>query len=159
MNGFTDRGETERLAARLEHEAMLRSRGLIDPAQEQFVERKRSAVAGHLKAFRESISHNTPRHVRLITTRIERVLQGCEFKTLADLNAEDVERFLRKMAKEEDLGNKTYNHYAQAIDEFGKWLVASKRLPHNPVASLTRLNTEVDVRHKRRASPPTRSRG
>ena len=78
-------------------------------------------------------------------------MQGCEFRTLNDLNAEDVERFLRKMAKEEDLGNKTYNHYVQAIDEFGKWLVASKRLPHNPVASLTRLNTEVDVRHKRRA--------
>ena len=47
-----------------------------------------------------------------------------------------------------------YNHYLQAVDEFGKWLMATRRLPLNPVAGIERLNSETDVRHKRRALSP-----
>ena len=43
---------------------------------------------------------------------------------------------LKAIREEEDLGARTYNHYLQAIDEFGKWLVATKRLPGNPVAGI-----------------------
>jgi integrase len=45
----------------------------------------------------------------------------------------------------------TYNHYVQAIDGFARWLVATNRLAANPLVALVRLNSEVDVRHKRRA--------
>jgi site-specific recombinase XerC len=62
-----------------------------------------------------------------------------------------VEGALKVIRLADDLGNRTYNHYLQAIDEFGKWLVSTKRLPANPVAGIERLNAETDVRHQRRA--------
>lgn len=65
-----------------------------------------------------------------------------------------VESAIQAIRLEKNLGLKTYNHYLQAIDEFCRWLVRANRLPANPVASIRRLNTEVDVRHKRRSLDP-----
>lgn len=42
--GFTERGLTEQLAAKLETEAMLRKRGLIDPAQERLAQESQSDI-------------------------------------------------------------------------------------------------------------------
>lgn len=58
---------------------------------------------------------------------------------------------LRAIRKSDDLGHRTYNHYVQTVDSFCNWCVSTKRLLANPLLGLERLNTEVDVRHKRRA--------
>jgi site-specific recombinase XerC len=84
--------------------------------------------------------------------RVRRVIEGCAFSTLAQLNAEAAENWLRDFAKEEDLGNRTYNHYVQALDgAFGGWLVKTQRLAVNPFGEIKLRNTEVDIRHRRRA--------
>lgn len=149
--GFTDKALTEQLAAKLENEVMLRKRGMIDPAQERLLAIKQSPIGDHLAAFDRSLDNTTPKHRKLTMTRVRRLVEASGVKTLADLEAEKVEEALKEIRREEDLGNRTYNHYLQAIDEFGKWLVSSKRLPTNPVAGIDRLNAETDVRHKRRA--------
>jgi len=149
--GFTDKGLTEQLAAKLENEVMLRKRGMIDPAQERLLAIKQSPIGDSLAAFDRSLDNTTPKHRKLTMTRVRKLVEATEAKTLADLEAEKVEGALKEIRREEDLGNRTYNHYLQAIDEFGKWLVSSKRLPTNPVAGIDRLNAETDVRHKRRA--------
>ncbi len=151
VKGFTDRGATERLAAKLEHEAMLRKRGLIDPDQEHFAERRKVAIAQHVTAFEKSLAKNSPKHVKLTLSRVRRIVVGCGFKTVAEITVEAVEAFLQELATKEDIGNRTYNHYVQAFDEFCNWLVSSKRASANPILGLERLNTEVDVRHRRRA--------
>lgn len=149
--GFTDKALTEQLAAKLENEVMLRKRGMIDPAQERLLAIKQSPVSDHLAAFDRSLENTTPKHRKLTMTRVRRLVEASGAKALADLEAEKVEEALKELRREEDLGNRTYNHYLQAIDEFGKWLVSTKRLPSNPVAGIDRLNAETDVRHKRRA--------
>lgn len=151
VKGFTDRGATERLAAKLEHEAMLRKRGLIDPDLEQFAQRRTVPVAQHLTAFETSLGKNSPKHVKLTMSRVRKIVDGCGFKTAAEITIEVVEAFLQQFAKDEDIGNRTYNHYVQALDEFCTWLVTSKRLAANPVLGIERLNSEIDVRHRRRA--------
>ena len=45
--GFTDKGLTEQLAAKLENEVMLRKRGMIDPAQERLLAIRQSPIAEH----------------------------------------------------------------------------------------------------------------
>ena len=75
---------------------------------------------------------------------------------MRELDAEKAEECLKGIRDSDDLGARTYNHYLQAIDEFGKWLVSSKRLSSNPLAGIERLNAETDVRHKRRALRPMR---
>jgi site-specific recombinase XerD len=154
VKGFSDKGLTEQLAAKLENEVLLRKRGMIDPLAEQIIARKQSPVAEALDAFRRSLDNTTPKHQRLTMTRVRRLVEGCGFKTIGELDAEKVEDCLKAIRLEEDLGARTYNHYLQAIDEFGKWLAATKRLPANPVAGIERLNPETDVRHPRRALSP-----
>ncbi len=149
--GFTDKGLTEELAAKLETEARLRATGLIDPQQDRFAQQKAVPIKAHLDAFQESLEDNTGKHVRLTMTRVRRIVEGCGFKTLADIESEPVQVYLRRLRKEEDLGHRTYNHYLQAMDAFCNWCVVTKRLIANPILGLERLNTEVDVRHARRA--------
>lgn len=149
--GFTDKGLTEQLAAKLENEAMLRKRGMIDPAQERLLAVKQSTIEGHLEAFDRSLANNTAKHRRLTMTRVRRVVEGCGFRTLAELDGEKVVGWLNAARDAEDLGARTYNHYLQAADAFGRWLAATKRLPANPLVGMERLNAETDVRHRRRA--------
>lgn len=152
--GFTDKGLSEQLAARLENEAMLRRRGMIDPAQERLAAQKAAAIDEQLDAFERSLANATPKHRKLTMTRVRRVVEGCGFRSAGAIDREAVEGFLARLRAEEDLGARTYNHYVQAIDAFCKWLVESRRLPANPLVGLERLNAEVDVRHRRRALSP-----
>jgi site-specific recombinase XerC len=152
--GFTDKGLTEQLAAKLETEVMLRKRGMIDPENERLVAIKQSSIDTHLEVFERSLDNATPKHRKLTMTRIRRLIAQCGIESIGQINAEEVEQALKDLRKAEDLGARTYNHYLQAIEEFGKWLVASKRLLSNPVAGIARLNAETDVRHKRRALTP-----
>ncbi len=149
--GFTDKGETEKLAAKLEHEVMLRKRGLIDPEQENAAERRRAPLSAHLKSFEKSLGKNTEKHVKLTMSRVRRVVEGCGMETIVDIEIEAVEEFLVDLCEREDLGHRTYNHYVQALDPFCNWLVATKRTPSNPILGMERLNAEVDIRHRRRA--------
>lgn len=151
VKGFTDRRATEQMAAKVEHEVMLRKRGLIDPEQERQHEVQTSSLEKHLTAFETSLGDNTPKHIKLTMARIRCVIDGCGFRTVSDLKPEPVESFLRQLCKEKDLGPTTYNHYVQAIDSFCKWMLLTQRITSNPLVSLERLNAQVDIRRKRRA--------
>jgi len=151
--GFTDKGATQQLAVKLETEADMRRKGLIDGEREERAERRRSEIREHLREYRTSLEakQNTEKHVKLIMSRIDRIVNGCSFATLGDLDATKVEGFLTKLRKKEDFGHRTYNHYLQAIEAFCNWLVSRRRLGENPVVGIPRLNANTDVRHQRRA--------
>src|SRR5271156_203861 len=86
--GFTDKGLTEELAAKLETEARLRITGLIDPEQERYTVARQSSIDDHLTAFAESLGDNTGKHVKLTMTRVRRIVAGCGFKSLAEVEPE-----------------------------------------------------------------------
>lgn len=151
VKGFTDKGLSEQLAAKLESDARLRSTGLVDAEQERFAAIRNEPLEDHLQAFENSLSDNSPKHVRLTMTRIRKVVTGCKFTCLADFAPETVQLYLRSQRKTEKLGHKTYNHYLQALDSFCNWCVSTRRLLSNPLRGLERLNTSLDVRHARRA--------
>ena len=154
VKGFTDRGETEQLAAKLEHEVLLCKRGLIDPKDKRQAEQKNLPIEIHLKAFEKALGGNTTKHVTMTVSRVRKVVSGIEAKTIADLNSDAVRDFMDEWQAEDDFGPRTYNHYLQAFDQFGTWLVQTKRLNSNPVVGVPRQNAEVDVRHPRRALTP-----
>ena len=103
--GFTDKGLTEQLAARLENEVMLRRRGMIDPAEERSLAIRQSPIGDHLAAFERSLDNTTPKHRKLTMTRVRRLVEASEAKILADLSAEKVEEALKEIRREEDLGH------------------------------------------------------
>jgi integrase len=152
--GFTDKGLTEQLAAKLEAEARMRRTGMIDPEQEKFLNYKQSPLQAHLDAFKLSLGDNSEKHVKLTMTRVNRIVDECEFEKLAEITTEIVQQCLRDARDEDGFGHRTYNHYIQAFDSFMNWCVTSKRLLVNPIMGMERMNVETDVRHKRRALLP-----
>ena len=154
VKGFTDKGLSDQLAGKLETEARLRKTGLVDAEQERGATIKNAPINDHLAAFKESLADNSPHHIKVTMLRINSVVDGCEFKTLAEVNVEAVQAYLRSLREKIDLSHRTYNHYVQAIDSFCNWCVSSHRLVANPLRGLERLNAETDVRHPRRALTP-----
>ena len=149
--GFTDRRATEELAENLEHHVRRRREGLVDPDEERRRDARVGSIEDHLTAFENGLGKNTSKHVRLTMSRVRKIINGCEMKTLTDMTALAVEAFLVDFQKEEDIGHKTYNHYLQAIESFSNWLVSRRLIISNPLVGMTRQNTEADVRHQRRA--------
>ena len=88
--------------------------------------------------------------MKLTMTRVKRIIKHACVETLSDIDIESVEEAIFEIQCEDDLGNKTVNHYMQAIDSFCNWLVP-RRMATNPLKGMQRLNTEVDVRRQRRA--------
>lgn len=150
--GFTDKALSEQLAAKLETEARMRRTGMIDPEQERLAETKKAPLDDLLALFEQSLADNSPKYVKLTMSQVRRVVAGAGFGTLADIESEAVQTYLRSLrTAEEGIGHRTYNQYLQALKTFCNWCVTSKRLTVNPLAGIEMLNTAVDVRHARRA--------
>ncbi len=148
--GFSDKKETERLAAKLEHDVMLRKKGIIDPEQEKQAEKRNASLVEHLEAFEKSLSKTTIQHIERTMCRVRRIINDARMKTPADINVESVESVLQKMLENDEIGHKTYNHYVQSMQQFCSWMVP-ERMYQNPLVGMNKLNTEIDIRHKRRA--------
>jgi site-specific recombinase XerD len=149
--GFTDKGLTEELAGKLETAARLRRTGMVDAGLDRITAQRLLPIADQLTEFEASISDNSPQYAKLTMGQVRRTVEGCNFKTLADIDAEAVQKYLRSRRKDEETGHRTYNQYLQAIGTFCNWCVTTKRLLTNPMLGIERLNTAVDVRHARRA--------
>jgi site-specific recombinase XerD len=153
VKGFTEKDLTQRLAAKIESEVMLRKRGMIEPSHDRVAEQRRKPLSAHLAEFEIALKgrNRTSKHVSLTMLRIRKVIDGCGYTRLADLETDSIESYLQTLKTKEGFGHKTYNHYLQALESFSRWLIEKKRLTANPIRGIVRLNNEVDVRHRRRA--------
>lgn len=151
--GFTDKQSTEQLARELEREARRKKEGLVDPSDLKRKAASETPIEEHLRAFEGSLANATSKHSKTTMTRIRRIIEDAEMKTLADIDIESVETVLRDMLESEEIGHRSYNHYVQAMSQFCNWLVPS-RIAANPLTGMARLNADVDVRHPRRALSP-----
>ena len=150
VKGFTDKGLSEQLAARLEHDARLRRSGLIDVEAEKYSEQRNAPLASHVAAFEESISECSSQYILHVRGRLNKVIEGCGFEKLADFKPEPIETYLRAR-RQAGLGPRTSNHYLQTVQTFLNWCVATGRSLSNPLLAIERVNEQVDVRHQRRA--------
>lgn len=103
VKGFTDKGLTEELAAKLETEARLRRTGLVDPRQDKVALHQRSDINEHLLAFEASLADNSPKHVTDTMNRVRAVFEGGEFSRLADIESTRVLLCLRKLRQESEI--------------------------------------------------------
>ena len=151
VKGFSDKGETERLAARLEEEARMVREGLIEPV----LEARKEPLSRHIEAFESHLRNRdiTAKQVKEVVGKVNRIVTGCGFQTIAQVTGEKVEAFLGKL-RDESLSKQTSNHYLRAIKQFCRWLVRTKRTTHNPVSDISMLNVKTDRRHDRRPLLP-----
>ena len=97
---------------------------------------------------------NTDKQADQARRRSEKVVEGCRFVRLRNLDAAAAERWLaerRTIARKDGgFGAQTHNHYVTALKAFGNWLVKARHAPENPFRHLGKVNAEVDIRHERR---------
>lgn len=95
VKGFSDKSETERLAARLENEARMIREGLRVPVSESD---RKAPLEHHLETFEEHLRNRdvSQKQVYEVTTKIRRVFDSCGFRKVAEIRAHDVEAYLQK---------------------------------------------------------------
>jgi len=152
--GTTDRRAAERILSKWASDAALRSEGVVDASAEQLAAEGRRAIADHLADWRASVEAkgNTPKRVNMVTQRAERIVAGCRFQTLGEVNGQAVRRFIRAR-QDEDMATSTINAYLQAIKQFTRWAVGDGRLASDPLAGLSRVRMIGETRQRRPLNP------
>jgi len=148
VRGFKDKTATTQLAAKLEKEAELAQAGIVD----RFKEHRKTPLAEHLKDFSSCLTGRgiTDKYARQVVNQLETVFKSCGFVYIADITASSVQRFIGEL-KHTGSSHRTCNYYLKTLKLFCSWLVADNRTAENPLAYLKGLNTQADIRRKRRA--------
>jgi len=121
---------------------------------DRFDEQARIALPEHLADYRRHLEMkgDNPDHVSQTIHYIELIVADCRFQRLHDLDASRVENWLQVL-KTAGGSNRTINYYLTAIRGFCRWLVVERRMSHDPLAHLKKLNEKTDVRVERRNLP------
>ena len=145
---------TDKTAARQKLDELVRKvergeAGLVNP----FEEHNRTPLADHLEQYRLHLEakDNTERHVRETIGQIKKVLDGCNFRHIADLDSEKVSHHL-KSRRRLGMSTERSNHYVRALKGFTKWM-EPKRAARDPLKELKTQDAAKDRRLVRRALP------
>jgi len=160
---FTDsNGEVHRVAlardrtaaqAMLAEEIRLAERriaGLVDPYEEH----EKLPISQHIREYERHLEAkgNTKQHSTQTAKRIRKLMSGCKFTRLRQIEPSKVENWLDEQQRtSKRFSAQTRNFYLDAAKYFCNWLVERNRAATNPLSKLTRVTVEVDRRHDRRA--------
>jgi len=145
-----DKSAAQTLIAEYVRKAEMRLAGLVDPYEEY----QRQPLSEHIDDYERHLKAkgDTPKHASQSAQRIRKLVTGCKFRRLADIDASKVEDWLDKRQRSHArFSAQTRNFYMDAAKYFGNWLVKRKRIKANPLSDLERVNVDVDRRHDRRA--------
>ena len=147
--GYSDKDATLQKAADLERQVERRQAGLSDPHEDA----KRRPLSEHVDEFEAYLRAlgNSEKHATQTCKRIKKLLAGCGFSAWSDLTSSGVVAWLGRQRSTGEFGVKTSNYYQAAVKELCTWMVTDGRVDDSPLAHLTALNADADVRWQRRA--------
>lgn len=145
-----DKTAAQSLLNDLVQKAERRSAGLFDPYEEH----AKRTIGAHVDEYETFLyaKGNSNQHVSQTVVRIRRLVHGCGFKRLSEIDATKVATWMAEQRATADrFSAQTSNFYLDSLKYFCNWLVTHERLSSNPVASLKRVTIETDRRHDRRS--------
>ncbi len=157
-SGFTDKGETKRLAQQLALEADEVRRGVRKAPQTADTESLKP-IAEHVEAYLAWGNTQGGRGGRPWAERY-RVLQEARLawwvetlglKTLRDITLPDVEKALQDKAAEGGVTGKTLSNVVMTLYGFAHWCVKRKYLSCDPLDGLRKFDCSVSPKNFRRA--------
>lgn len=89
-------------------------------------------------------------HRENVGRTLKRVARECHFEKLAEITAENFERWLRAQQLQKKSA-RTRNYYRNVWVAFCNWCVLTYRLAANPLERVTRADEQIDRRRQRRA--------
>lgn len=160
VKGYTDKGASEQLAAKLERAKAQGEEGLIDPYK---IHRKRH-LSEHIADWITELRQLGRDHVYvgLCEARMARLIADCGWDTLAGIDAAGFIKWRetatvtvgtakKKGSNVKPMGAKTMNHYLTTARSFCLWAIKRKRIAVNPLADTEGVETAGQLRRERRA--------
>jgi len=138
--------------ALLERRAELVKSHVISAAEDSIADHQTIPPAEQIKAY---LAHQRTRglnatRIKNTVARLKRLATECEFRRLADLDAERLERWLSAQADGGmSAGNR--NEYRQELVGFGNWCVRTRRTIGNPFSDVPKADAKSDQRRHRRS--------
>jgi len=148
--GYSDRAATEEALRAVQKRIAQQLEGLRLPSQDEL----RTPLAGHLSDFMVHLEAGavTKKHLSMTDSRLTRALRTMRADLFSDLTLPKAEQFLLDMQRE-GAAKKTVNDHSAALKQFTAWLGVTKGWT-DPLAGLSRLKGEDDVRVRRTALTP-----
>jgi len=125
--------------------------GLSNPFEAQQARPLREHVADFRAVLRAK--GRTPAYIERRLACINAFLDAAKPRDVGALDAGAAAVWLDTF-KDRNLAAATINHRIRSLYQFGRWLQRTRRLPHNPFASLSVQNEAADRRRVRRALAP-----
>ncbi len=90
------------------------------------------------------------RHIANTINSIRRCIDTIGWKSLRDLQAEQLELYIARMKEEDNRSHRTLNAYIRAMKGFTRWCMNHHRLRIDPLSTVSSRNEQVDQRYIRR---------
>ena len=180
VKGCPDKAATESMARKLESEAELRRRGVIDAKDDAYAAHGARPLSEHIDTWRESLLHKdgTAKHADLSADRLRRLVAVVYGARPDEIDGKTMTRDGKARAKEtvdllvakarlSDITEEkvqaaiaairdanrsaaTCNHYRTAARGFARWAKRTGRLREYTLENLAIYNEKEDRRHDRR---------
>lgn len=156
QKGTADKDTARQILNKLEAEAELRRRGVIDPTADRLAQYAALPLNKHLNAFSTYLEGrgSGATHVAQTRTYVEEVIGACGIKRITGLDSNKVTGYisdLRRRGKLRDKGNRVrkigalaLNKRLIAVKTFSRWLWKTARLRVDPLAAVSRLSTDAE---------------
>jgi site-specific recombinase XerC len=159
--GYADKTASQALLVELVRKSERGQVGIADPLE---THRKRP-LAEHIADFEKHLASkdDTPEHVALTVQRIKSVVDGIGASVIGEISASRVAEHLADLRRNglpvrqgskrrrKPLSTSSSNHYFRAMRAFCRWLVQDRRVEGSPIAGLSPLKADKDLRRRRRA--------
>jgi len=151
-SGTTDKRLAERIASDLSDRVLERTRGLVDPVAERLAAERTRPLSQHFDDYERHLDHlqRNPRHVEGTLAYLTKAAEALDWRTLGNIDAGKLAGYLSEQAEKRGTSARTYNANVVAWRAFGRWCVRTNRLASDPLATLSRRNTDSDRRRVRR---------
>jgi integrase len=115
----------------------------------------------HVADWRASLAAKavSKKEIRQKTSRVDRIISGCDFRIFTDITATKVANYLAALRNDgAGISRQTSNHTLGAIKQFTKWMLREGRASQNLLEFMSGQNVRVDRRRVRRALTPDECR-
>lgn len=142
----SDYQRSKQLLSKLETDGVMQAHGIG-----VYDQHHRRPLADHLDDWEKFLTSKNSNltHARQTVARARKVMTGCEFTFINEVNASAVQGYTGTL-REQGLSIQTVNFYLKAAKQFFRWLVRDRRTGSNPLEHLQGGNVRTDRRHDRR---------
>jgi integrase len=150
--GCRDESAARSVLGKLERRAELVKGEVLTAAEDAAVDHQGTPLMDHIAVYLLKLEAEgaSAMHRDNVRRALHRLATNCQFKRLANLSRESLERWL-VLQEKAGMGARTRNTYRAAAVAFCNWCIETDRLLSNPFAKVAKADENADPRRQRRA--------